>query len=360
VSYFDLNQPDQSATGGELQYLFRTDDFNLTAGGGYFDVNDGVDQLVTLGPPIIPGPPFTPPTLDVPGSTDLDLQHGNVYAYGNIEFAENVTVTIGASYDDADSEYLGENKQQFNPKFGLTWNPQPQTTVRAAAFKSLKRTLITQQTLEPTQVAGFNQFFDDPDLTEAERYGAAIDQKFSKRLFGGVEYSVRELGVPFLNFQTDPQSPPTEESQWDEELGRAYLYWAPTDQLALRAEYQYERLKREEPFVEGVVSSDTHKFPLGVSYFHPTGVSAFMTATYYNQEGEFGGFWATDPIEAGEDDFWTVDVALNYRLPKRYGIVTLGATNLFDEDFRFYDSDLNNASVQPTRTIFAQLSLALP
>ena len=72
--------------------------------------------------------------------------------------------------------------------------------MRAAAFRVLKRTLITQQTLEPTQVAGFNQFFDDFNLTEAWRYGGAIDQKFTKDLFGGVEFSKRDLKVPFLDF----------------------------------------------------------------------------------------------------------------------------------------------------------------
>ena len=60
-----------------------------------------------------------------------------------------------------------EDTNQFNPKFGIIWNPFPGTTVRAAAFRVLKRTLITDQTLEPTQVAGFNQFFDDNEsMTE--------------------------------------------------------------------------------------------------------------------------------------------------------------------------------------------------
>ena len=72
------------------------------------------------------------------------------------------------------------DKDQFNPKFGITWNPFPGTTLRAAVFRVLKRTLITDQTLEPTQVAGFNQFFDDSMLTDAWRYGGAIDQKFTK------------------------------------------------------------------------------------------------------------------------------------------------------------------------------------
>ena len=79
---------------------------------------------------------------------------------------------------------LGE-KNQANPKLGATWSLKSGTTLRAAWFKTLKRTLITDQTLEPTQVAGFNQFFDDPSATQSGVYGGAIDQKFGKKVFGG-------------------------------------------------------------------------------------------------------------------------------------------------------------------------------
>jgi hypothetical protein len=45
--------------------------------------------------------------------------------------------------------------------------------------------MINNQTIEPTQVAGFNQFFVDAEGTDAWRYGIAMDQKFSKDLFAG-------------------------------------------------------------------------------------------------------------------------------------------------------------------------------
>ena len=77
---------------------------------------------------------------------------------------------ISADYLNGDS-LVTKNKDQYNPKFGVEWNPWVDTTVRAAAFKVLKRTLVTNQTLEPTQVAGFNQFFDDIDGASAWRYG---------------------------------------------------------------------------------------------------------------------------------------------------------------------------------------------
>ena len=77
---------------------------------------------------------------------------------------------------------LGE-KNQANPKVGATWSLKSGTTLRAAWFKTLKRTLITDQTLEPTQVAGFNQFFDDPSATQ------------SRGVRGGHRPEVRQEGV---------------------------------------------------------------------------------------------------------------------------------------------------------------------
>jgi tetratricopeptide (TPR) repeat protein len=359
VLLVDLRIPSQQAVGGELQHLFRSRYFNLTSGGGYVDLDSELEQLIRIGFPILPGPPDTPPTLDIPGTTDLSTKHGNVYVYSYLNLLKNVTFTAGVSYDNVRSEDLGD-KDLFNPKFGIIWNPFRGTTVRAAVFRVLKRTLITQQTLEPTQVAGFNQFFDDLNLTEAWRYGGAIDQKLTSNLFGGVEVSKRELKVPFLDFTVDPENPPRRDVDWDEYLGRAYLFWTPHPWLALRTEYIFERLKRDELFPEGVTEADTHRVPVGINFFHPSGLGAFLTVTYINQDGDFGGITAVDPIRSGSDDFWTVDVALNYRLPKRHGFITVGATNLFDENFRFFDLDLNNASIQPARMVFGRVTLALP
>jgi hypothetical protein len=239
---------------------------------------------------------------------------------------------------------------------GFTWNPLPGTTVRAAAFRVLKRTLITNQTVEPTQVAGFNQFFDDANVTEAWRYGGAIDQKFTKEFFGGVEFSKRDLTVPFLDF-VDPSV--TRESDVNEYLARTYLFWTPHRWLALRADYLFEKVTNEVVFGEQPVELRTHRVPLGINFFHPSGFSAALTATYWNQSGKFERL-ATGIVQSANDDFWTVDAGLSYRLPKRYGFITIGATNLFDKKFKFYNTDFNNPYVKPDRTIFAKVTLALP
>jgi outer membrane receptor protein involved in Fe transport len=281
----------------------------------------------------------------------------NVYAYADVNLLTNVTATLGLTFDSLSGDE-DVDKDQVNPKFGITWTPFPGTTLRAAAFRVLKRTLITDQTLEPTQVAGFNQFFDDSDLTEAWRYEGAIDQKFTSSLFGGVEFSKRDLTVPNLRDLSDPLNPVNRDGDWNEYLGRAYLFWTPHPWLALRAQYTFEHFERD---LIGPTELDTQRVPLGIGLFHPSGLSASLTATPWDQDGTFTFFFdPTLPVRSGSDHFWTVDAAMSYRLPKRYGLISLGATNLFDEEFNFFDVDFDNPTIQPTRTVFARVTLAFP
>jgi tetratricopeptide (TPR) repeat protein len=347
------------ATGAEFQHLFRSDRFNLRSGIGYFDVDRTDDFTLTLdfGIPC----PIPPPPIDtgcvIQSTTKAGTKHGNAYAYGTVSLAKNLNVVLGASYDSINGELDSDDKDQFNPKLGVIWNVTPATTIRAAAFQVLKRTLITDQTLEPTEVAGFNQFYDDINLTESKRYGAAVDHKFSSSVFGGLELSKRDMTVPWTCiFGCAPLGP--READWEETLNRAYAFWAPHRWWALRAEYIFENFKRDPDFTNGVRDLDSHRAPLGVRFFHPSGLGASLTGTYWKQDGEFGE--AAVGFQQGSEQFWTVDAALSYRLPRRMGFVAVGATNLTDKEFRYYDIDENNPTIQPKRMAFVRLTLALP
>ncbi len=175
----------------------------------------------------------------------------------------------------------------------------------------------------------------------------------------GVEFSKRDLTVPFIDLTQEV--PAAREADWDEYLGRAYLFWTPHPWLALRAEYIFERVEREAALTLGVKEADTHRVPLGVSFFHPSGLSATLTATYFNQDGTFERTAGGETVlAAGSDSFWTVDMAVSYRLPKRYGFITVGVTNLFDEEFRYFDTNTDNPSIQPARAVFARVTLVWP
>jgi hypothetical protein len=321
----------------ELQHLLLKERFSTVSGAGWIKVNreDMLVSEITFPPPIPP---------DVSSQTlHSNIRHINLYLYSQIHYPKNVTWTVGGSADFLEDT---NDRDQFNPKLGVVWTPLPGTTFRAAAFRVLTRTLVfTGQTIEPTQVAGFNQFFDEVGGTKSWRYGAAVDQKFSGTVYGGLEYSQRNLDVPI---QTS--APP--EVVWiesKERLGRAYLYWTPHRLFALSGEYQYEHIENENLLISGDFTFlKTRRFPLGAAFFHPCGLIARAKATYYKQE--------TDP---GSDRFWVFDGAIGYRLPKRLGLATIEGRNLFNQKFNYRDPDPGNPSIEPERTVFFKITIAL-
>ncbi|MET0050479.1 MAG: hypothetical protein ABW095_05285, partial [Candidatus Thiodiazotropha sp.] len=117
---------------------------------------------------------------------------------------------------------------------------------------------------------------------------------------------------------------------------------------------------------DSILKLTTHKLPASLRYFHPSGIIASLTATYFDQTGQFidrSGMIAQE----GDDQGVVTDVALSYRFPKRRGSATIGVNNLFDRDVRFedrnsYDSDDPVTSASPSafsdeRTLYGKVSL---
>ncbi len=348
----------------EFQHLFRSERFNLTSGIGHTDQDIETTVIVDMLPfetfytPLPPLPPIPIPIIVDEDPFDPVIQNvafkrTNIYAYSQIDVLDSLTVSLGLSADFF--ERANEiDRDQVNPKLGLTWHPLTGTTVRMAAFRELGNRLIFNQTIEPTQVAGFNQFFDDINGTDSRRYGAAVDQLFSQNLYGGIEYSLRELEVPLLG---DPE---TEAPffDWYEYFGRAYVYWTPHPLLALSAEYQYERFDRKDnPFRRGIVDAKTYRVPLGLNFFHPSGMAIRLKGTYYDQSGDFQKR-DSDITFSGRDDFWVLDLTIQYRLPQRFGLISVGVKNLLDETFNFQDTNPAEPMVVPERFFFGRFTLA--
>jgi tetratricopeptide (TPR) repeat protein len=357
----------------ELQHLWRGSKTNLVSGIGYFDADRKLDSKFV--DDSFMGVVF--PFSDISSREDDDIRHANAYVYSYLRPHDSLTVTLGGSYDDFEDDKkirsvtnldalpfpvtstgkLSNDVSKFNPKFGLSWEFIPDTTLRAAAFRSVKRSLISNQTVEPTQVAGFNQFYDDADGTVSRRYGVALDQVIGPDMAAGVEYSWRDLEVPRTITSGIPE---VIEADWEERFGRAYFLWTPHARLAVGAEYQYERFARHDDFTGELEATRvrTNKFPLSVNYFHPRGYIAKIEATYNDQTGDFLLQPGSMLTEEQDEDFWIVDAALGYRLPKRRGLVSVGVSNLFDESFNFVDTDPFNPRVYPERLFYGRVTLA--
>jgi tetratricopeptide (TPR) repeat protein len=366
----------EKANSVEGQLLFRSSAVKVVGGGGYFRVGSDETTTFDIADPVFG---FTQITTG-----DSKIKHADFYAYSYWSLPRNLTLTLGLSADlfEEDGRFfsdfripdvppdppvpvepapvLGE-KNKANPKAGLTWSLPSKTTLRAAWFKTLKRTLITDQTLEPTQVAGFNQFFDDPSATESKVYGAAVDQKLGKKMFGGVEYSRRELTIP-QNLLQDGVEWVVKEYPGDERLARVYLFAAPDARWTFGAEYQYEDLERDPGLFLSFRKAKTHRLPLSARFFHPSGFSGLMGVTYLDQKGEFliVNELGENEYVSGERSFWVVDAALRYRLKKRYGFIVAGVNNLTDKKSTYEATDSRNLSLRPGRAVYARVVLAFP
>jgi outer membrane receptor protein involved in Fe transport len=269
----------------------------------------------------------------------------------------DATVTVGESLD----VFRGDprNRNQFNPKLGVLWNATPSTTVRAAYFRTLDRSFSFPQTIEPAQIAGFQQFFDDLDTTQSTRYGIGVDQKFSPRMFGGVEFTKRKTQYPSINLTTSQD----DMAHVDGQLSRVYLAWTSHSWLAARAEYQYQRVQTPSDFISNLEPDlTTQRIPLGLNFYHPSGLFAKWTETYVDQKVKTVNTTSNSNY-SGEDNFWLADVAIGYRLPKRWGMVTLEVNNLFDQDFRYHDFQGAAVSekyptILPERVVYLRLTLS--
>ncbi|SPD75778.1 TonB-dependent receptor [uncultured Desulfobacterium sp.] len=326
----------QYARAGEAQYLFHSDLFNITTGAGYFNA-DSHDIYI-----------ITPDRITEKTTT----KHTNVYSYIQLKLIKASVLTLGLSGDFYDGSE--GSRDQTNPKVGLTWNPFPGTTLRTAYFKALKRMLIGNQTIEPTQVAGFNQFFDDPNATKSTCYGVGIDQKLSGSLFAGAEFFRRDLKVP--NFIVIPPI----DQPLDQTLTRFYLCWTPATWLALKLEYQYEEWKLDPQGINQYLASkiQTDRVPLEIGLFHPSGFFLKCRPTYINQDGRFRDSLYTFVPVAGNSSFWVMDASLGYRLPRRLGLISVEARNLFHDNSKFQDTDPGNPGIAPERLILARFTFA--
>ncbi|HWR58839.1 MAG TPA: tetratricopeptide repeat protein [Thermodesulfovibrionales bacterium] len=328
---------------GEVQHLFRSAVISIISGAGHFQERAETSLFGK--------------------SATIHPRQTNIYVYALVNYPQNITWTVGGSGNFLKG-VVGDipiERSQFSPKFGVAWSPFSGTTLRAAAFRTVTRGLLTDQTIELTQVAGFNQFFDDSEGTRSWRYGIGGDQRFLPQLYGGVEFSKRDLDVfgALPDFETGAMS--LIERRWEEKLGRAYLNWTPHPWLALRSEYQYEGFKRPDDFAaDNITRLNTHRVLLGVGVFHPSGLFAKFRPTYISQDGKFVqvmGPFETE-IVSKESRFWVFDASVGYRLPKRLGIFTIEAKNLFNKTFQFQDTDPRDPRMQPKRLILARLTLA--
>lgn len=253
-------------------------------------------------------------------------RHFSGYVYADIEVLDGLDLTLGLSGEHLRDEVA--SRTSINPKAGLLAEPIDGIVLRAAYAKTLKRPSILDQTLEPTTIAGFNQFFDDEDRTEADLYAFGIDLNPFDGVWLGGEVTYRDLATPLPIFGG------TAVGDFDsEELRfRGYVNAAFFDRFAVGAGAEHVTTKSN--IVTRTSEVTTFMAPLQLSYFDPSGFFASGKATYVRQEVDASNLAA--PFR-GTDDGLILDAIIGFRLPEKRGVLSFQIQNITDERISFQD-----------------------
>jgi tetratricopeptide (TPR) repeat protein len=344
-----INQTDIVSSGGEVQYLLQSEIAHVISGAGYINQ----DEQFPLSEGAV-----------------VRTQGADGYVYGQWTVLPSLVLIAGAAAEwfRLTNPFFPNaiDRQVISPKLGLVWSPGGGTTVRAAAFQAVRRPFIGSQTIEPTQVAGFNQFFTgieqfygDIEGTISRRVGLAIDQSVSRTAFVGAEVTARELKVPSIIADRD--------FTWREATARAYLYKAyparstilPSNlSAATSLEIQFEHIERPQILTgpEGIMHLDTVMVPMGVKIFDNQGVTFGAGLTYVRQQGDFSIDEGL-PVFNKNDAAWITDLFVESRFPKRSGALVLGVRNLFDQSLDLVETDPINPRVATGRFYYLKATV---
>lgn len=324
----------------EVQHIYRGERYNVQSGAGYLYGDETFTANITA--------PFVSFSED-----DSHADHTNIYSYGQLDLSSKIATTLGLSGDLLNSPR--QDRQELNPKLGVTWQPITSTLIRTAAFRTVARRFIHAQTIEPTLIAGFNQYFDDFEGSDYWMYGMGVDQTLPADWYGGLQIFRRDLKVPYNDINLSGELSQSQDD-WQEDSLSAYLYTVPANWLTLGVDYYYDHFSHDQFEGEHEIRElTTNRVTPKIQFFHQCGLSAKVQASYIEQEGEFGTIFSG--YKQDNDRFWVVDFSIGYRLPQRFGVFKVEVKNLFDEQFHFLDTDPARPQYLQEQQVVASLTL---
>ncbi len=357
VSYHRINQEseilgknyrDQLNTDGndfEAQHLYRRDSFNWVLGGGIYKAKhqDIYTDISTL---------YGVNTSD--GITHYHIKQNYAYLYSYFKIFKNINITLGLSYDNLIRDQISKelSRNELNPKLGFIWKPNTSLSVRAASFKWVKPGNINNQSIQPVQIAGFNQFYDDFIGTVSWQHDAGLDLRLQEDMYAGLEFNLRNLRVPLI---TDY------EYKVQEQLSRLYFNWKLNDHWVFNGQFKFEKYRNFSSEVSFPKFTETYYLPFDISYFSASGFFSTVKSTYIKQKFQQADRLNNEFLDH-KSDFSIFDLALGYRFPKQYGLISLEVKNILNTNFSYLDrqyqmNEYYVPEIMPVRMIYSKLTL---
>ncbi len=345
----------RSQTSFEAQHVYNSGNYYLQTGIG----NSKIEGTARIGNP---GDYFQLEETE-------DLTHKHFYTYLGYRPTASFFMLLGATYDNQESvpeqtiffydipsltENASSKISEWSPKFGLEYSPINQINIRLAVFKSIKRDIAANQTIEPAQVVGFNQIYDDNNGADAKVFAAGLDYKPSPRYHLGMESIFRKVKNPVEAFQIEP-----EQNQREFNFHRIYLYHTFSERMTVDLGYEFEDIDlvdNQFGFNGIIFRTKTLAAPVGINiYPHPQLYTRFESI-YADQTVDAS--YAFDDQREFQQHLWNLNLQIGFRFPRRLGELQLGINNLTDEDNEIINSELDYPRFYPKRFLYSRIQLS--
>lgn len=321
---------------------------------------------------------FLRPEFTLNSGSEKDQQLFRGYTYGRYQLFEPLIFEAGAQYanlrynDRFAPPYQDELQRtsRVSPKVGLLYSPTPSLFFRAAYFHQLAGLAVSEiGDIEPTTVGGFNQSITETPGTRARNYGISGAFKIAANTYLGSEYLFRQISrdlnigldgvaVEITNGTLERRSAGDRFNfSSNERMVRSYINHVFSESTVASLSHTYSTFSDGLFSVEGkgIGTRRTHELMSEIAYFDRSGFFGRIGVGYDHQDLEgYGG--VAPEVRDGTRSFWLTRAALDYRLPRRAGTISLKIENAFDRGFLFIPSQLS-PTIIPDRTVTVAFSL---
>ncbi len=262
-----------------------------------------------------------------------DRRKLSVYSYAYVKLQPDTTFTIGVAHDDLNPSTNGFD--QLQPKFGIVHRLTDNLNVRFAYTQGAGTNPDTPLSLQPTQIAGFPQFFDDGVSSTNEHAAVAVDYVSPDLVSGQIKAVWREseLRIPNLSLTSSALA----DFELLEISGLLNVFPSASTQLSVNAGYSKVQLGGAffGPSTANAPDTiETAVLPITARYFAPWGTKVEAKGTFVHQDLSPTPF---STLTSTSEDFVTFDLLVSHRFRAGTGDVSVGIKNIFGADFRYQD-----------------------
>jgi Tfp pilus assembly protein PilF len=362
----------------ELQHIYESDMHSAVIGGRY--QNESMQTASTLSPASL----FALPEFAFPSET-THFDRLSAYGYYTLKLGDGFRMTGGLTYDwEHYPVNLGQapltsqetDKGRLSPKFGIDYIFNDGTRLRAAFTRSMGGLINdSSTTIEPTEVAGFNQSFRSlipqsagfgtPPALTFETYGVGLDHKFETGTYVDLEaellssHGSQDVGSYFdAGPGSQVQSQLVQSQYFQEKDVFASISQLIGKDVSVGARYQLTSVDLTADFYSpnlGAVfpqhlNSTLNETTFFGNLYLPCGFFGKAEMNWWSQYNTLNAIGASE----GDTGFWQANFYAGYRFPRRHIEAELGLLNAFNHGYNI-DPVTYFLEQARTRTLVASL-----